>query len=443
MGVISRLFRGQPSPVADLNSNRGARERVSQEPRVASVLPASEVFTPSQPKSGRRQVVGREAECARILQALQEDRANVVLYSERGRGKTSLSNMVVEALRRSNVIVARHTCEAGSDFSSILRGLMQDLPVSLLAAPRRFDQCEGCEAALPDRELRPNDTLTLPDALSCRSLVCVVDEFDRVEDRQTRTRLADAIKQLSDRDVDFRFFIVGVSEDLDQILGQHPSIQRSVLGVHLPLFTDRDVARLISKGGRESGFEFPSSVIARVAALARGMPYIAQLLGLRLVQAARARGGTVISEEDFHNAIDRLLADANPRVVDLYSNLTQRGTDHEMMLSLRRIATAPQDPWGRLHVAVAADGGAVVGGRQIPPASWSELLAASVLQATDREAGLFVFAQRTLMHHVLLMAAQEAANQATETTQQPQPQPAQPRPMANVVRRSPMVAPRT
>ncbi len=435
MGVISRLFRSQTPTAAEMSFERSARQRSLQEPRIAPVLPASEVFTPSQPKSGRRQVVGRDAECARILQALQEDRANVVLYSERGRGKTSLSNMVVEALRRSNVIVARHTCEAGSNFSSILRGLMQDLPVSLLAAPRRFDQCEGCEAALPDRELRPNDTLTLPDALACRSLVCVIDEFDRVEDRNTRTKLADAIKQLSDRDVDFRFLIVGVSEDLDQILGQHPSIQRSVLGVHLPLFTDRDVAKLISKGGRESGFEFPSSVIARVAALARGMPYIAQLLGLRLVQAARTRGGTVVSEDDFHAAVDRLLSDANPRVVDLYSTLTQRGTDLEMMLSLRRIATAPQDPWGRLHVAVSPDGGALVGGRQIPPASWSELLGASVLQATDRDAGLFVFAQRALMHHVLLMAAQEAAHHVADNGQVA--------PVANVARRSPMVAPRT
>lgn len=408
---LLRRFQAGPSRVTTVISDNRPRP---DDVRVAPPMSAGEAFTPSQPKAGRRQVVGREAECTRILQALQEDRSNVVLYSERGRGKTSLSNMVVESLRRSNVIVARHTCEAGSTFTSILRGLMADLPASLLLAPRRSEPGEGCEAALPDRELRPNDMLSLPDSLACRSLVCLIDEFDRVEDHDTRTLLADSIKQLSDRDVDFRFLIVGVSEDLDQILGQHPSIQRSVLGIHLPLFTDQDVAKLISKGGRESGFEFPPPIIARVAALARGMPYIAQLLGLRLLQAARARGAGSVSEDDFRSAIERLLADANPRVLDTHAILTQRGTDLEMMQSLRRVATAPQDPWGRLHVEASSDGGASVAGRQIAPGAWSRLVSASVLHAVDRDAGLYVFANRALMHHVLLLAAEEALNHARE-----------------------------
>ncbi len=383
----------------------------------ASRLAPGEAFTPTQPKTGRRRLIGREVEMQRILQALQEDRAHVVLYSERGRGKTSLTNMVVEALRRAETIVARHTCEAGTTFNDLMRGLMRDLPSSLLAARAGYDEgylgtdsrggddADGCVAALPPGDLRPRDIVMMPQRLDCRSLVCVIDEFDRVEDPITRIRLADTIKQLSDRDVPLLFVIVGVSENLEQILGQHPSIQRAVLGVHLPLFTDRDVAQLITRGGHETGLQFLPATIARITVLARGMPYMAQLLGLRLAQAAKARGDAVVLESDFEEAVRRLLIDAALRVVALYGALTQHGRDAEMVLALRRIAYAPQDAWGRLLVVEAADGSASVGGRMVPAGCWSRLQAAGVLQPIMAGSDQFIFAERGLMHHALVLAA--------------------------------------
>ena len=372
----------------------------------------------------------------RILQALQEDHAHVVLYSERGRGKTSLSNLVVEALRRKGVIVARHTCEASSHFTSIMHGLMQDLPASLLRAAVRSDPGEGCAAALPDRELKPNDIIEMPGRLACRSLVCLIDEFDRVEDDRTRTRLADTIKQLSDRDVDLRFFIVGVADDLEQIVGQHPSIQRSLLGIPLPLFTDRDVAHLITKGGQESGYNFPPSVVARITALSRGMPYIAQLLGLRLAQAAEARGAIIVSDDDFLAAIERMVNDATPRVLSLYASLTDHGRSAEMVTVLRHVATAPQDAWGRLLVRIERNGSIEIAGRRISAASWERLQSAKVLQACEIGTSLFSFAERGVMHHALLLAALDVLAPMAANEEEPVAEPEAAAPLQRVFNRA-------
>ena len=333
-----------------------------------------------------------------------------MLYSERGRGKTSLSNMVVEALRRSGIIVARYTCEAQSDFDSIVRGLMRDLPGRPARQPGGDHGRRRLRGGTAAAHAAPGRRVALPQRLACRGLVCLVDEFDRVEDTRTRTRLADAIKQLSDRDVPLQFLVVGVSENLDEILGQHPSIQRSVLGVHLPLFTDRDVAELIAKGGRESGFTFLPEAIAQVVMLSRGMPYMAQLLGLRLAQAAAAREVTVVSEADFDTAVERLLMDANPRIVALHAALTDRGRDDEMVHALRRIAIAPQDEWGRLEVIALPEGRVSVGGRWVSNQAWERLMASAVLAPVRGNDGLFVFAERSLMHHVLLLAASDVAS---------------------------------
>ena len=401
MSFLGRLFRFRRSP-APVGTPAAAPAALPSQ-----LVPLGEAFAPTQPKTGRRRLIGRQAELERILQALNEDRAHVVLYSERGRGKTSLSNLAVQSLRRSGVIVARHTCEAGSTFDSLVRGLARDLPPALLAA-RTGAGGEGCEAALPDGELRPRDVAALPGRLSCRGLVCLIDEFDRVVDPSTRTRLADTIKLLSDRDAPLLFLIVGVSENLEQILGQHPSIQRSVVGLHLPLLTDRDVAQLITKGGREAGFSFQQTAIARITVLARGMPYMAQLLGLRLTQAAAARGDVQVSEEDFDSAVARMARDMPPRVLALYDELTQHGRDAEMAQMLRRISTAPQDAWGRLQVA-RLDDAVLVGGRAVSAACWDRLVGAGVLAPVAPGSGQFIFAERPLMHHALLLAARDVA----------------------------------
>ena len=88
---------------------------------------------------------------------------------------------------------------------------MRDLPPSLLAVRsadvvRGFEaDIDGCEAALPGGELRPYDVVMSMQRLNCRNLIFVIDEFDRLEDSDTRERLADTIKQLSDQMFDFSY----------------------------------------------------------------------------------------------------------------------------------------------------------------------------------------------------------------------------------------------
>ena len=375
------------------------------EPRL---LPPGEAFTPTRPKPGRHQIVGREAELERILQALHEERAHVVLYTERGRGKTSLANLVIETLRQGGVIVARHTCEAGSTFDGIMRGLLRDLPRSLLATPSNDPAEVGCEAALPPRDLRPRDIVQVLDRLTCRALVCVVDEFDRVGDKETRTRLADTIKQLSDQAVALLFMVVGVSENLEQILGQHPSIQRNLVAVQLPLLTDREVAAVIETGTRQAGFTVSPGIAQQVSALSRGSPYMAQFIGLRLVQSARQRDDTDVTAEDLSTAVARQLAEASPHTLALHASLTAGGTDAEMARILVALATLSQDAWGRFAVLPSFRDGVAAGQTHIRAEHWARILDAGILRALPERFGLHAFADRTLMHHILLLAARDA-----------------------------------
>lgn len=396
----SRFRRGQARP-----GLRSSLDDAAPGPRIAP----GEAFTPTRPSAGRRQIIGRQAELERILLALRDEKAHVVLYAERGSGKTSLSNLVIEVLRRTGVTVARYTCDAESTFNTVMRGLMRDLPSSLLALPGSpaDGAGEGCEAAFPPGPVNPRDVTTLFSRLSCPSLVCIIDEFDRIEDAGTRTRLADTIKQVSDRDIPLSFMIVGVSENVEELIGRHPSIQRNLVPLHLPLLEDRDVAALLARGGEAIGLIFPATLIAQIVIIARGMPYMAQLLGLRVAQRAYMRGEARVTGADFADVVERLLADARASVVARYASLTDGGRDAEMAAALRRIAIANHDPWGRLEVA--PDSTFVsVGGRRILVQSWLRLQAGDVLRRVDQPGPVLVTVNdRNLLTHILLLAAKD------------------------------------
>jgi hypothetical protein len=368
------------------------------EPRSAA---PGDIFTPTRPRSGRRTLVGRQVEVARILDAVCEDGAHVVLYAERGRGKTSLSNLAIEGMRRRGIIVARYACEASSQFDTILHGLAADLPASLLADIPT--DARGCDSLLPDRPLRPADVAALPQGLTCPKLAFVIDEFDRVTDEATRTRLADTIKLVSDRGIPLSFIIVGVSATLEAIIGQHASIQRNIAAIHLPLLPDQELASMIERGGAQSGIFFPPEAVALIVGVARGMPYMAQLLGLRIAQTALARGHASVQNEDLASAVQRLLDETSGSITGLYNTLTDDGRDSDMTTALLRLAEAEQDRWGRLR-AVTDAGSVTIGGRRVSAALWERVRAAAILEPAG-EAGLLQFSDRAMIYYVQLLAA--------------------------------------
>ncbi len=370
-------------------------------PALQPTVPLSDVFTPTRPKAGEQRLAGRSTELRKIMGALLEERAHVVLYSERGRGKTSLSNSVIAGLRQHEVAVARYTCDAASSYDDIVRGLLRDLPASMLLVPATAPGSPGCSSALHDGALQPFDVVSIPARLTCPFLVCVVDEFDRLRNAVVRTQFADTIKQMSDRATPMLFMLVGVSDSLDQMLGEHQSIQRNLVALPLPLLTDEQVGELVVRGATEAGLDFAPGLAAGIASLSRGMPYMAQLLALRVAQATAFRGSTRATETDLRSAAARLVDEVEPRVAMLYEVLTSHGADTAAVDALHLVATAEQDSFGRLQVRTGS-GGVSVGSRFLSSGHWQRILDAGVINAGLPDSPLVSVSDRSLLNHVLM-----------------------------------------
>jgi hypothetical protein len=335
------------------------------------------------------------------MSAMNVEAAHVVIYGERGRGKTSLTNLVVEKLRRGNNTIARYVCNAGSDFDQIMRGLVSDLPSSLLGVdpvPEAASGDRGGSIILPAQEVLPADIAAIPARVNAGRLIFVIDEFDRVQDPATRTKLADTIKLVSDRSLNLLFLIVGVSDTLDRIIGQHPSIQRNIFGLHLSLLADSEIRALLAKGAAAAGITFTDDVTDIVLGVARGMPYMVQLMGLRILQQTLIRKGSETSTTDAKVAIEELVnadtAEAAPRYAALVESFGAPG-----VTALRIAATAQQDRWGRCSV------------ESLAPELRSLLFQSNIYEISASAPGMLQPIDRPLIYHVLLLDALARLNQ--------------------------------
>ncbi|HEY7580437.1 MAG TPA: ATP-binding protein [Acetobacteraceae bacterium] len=377
-----------------------------------------EAFTPTRPQRSFRRVAGRKPEMLRILRAIGQERAHVVLFGERGRGKTSLVNLVSAAARAAGYMVGRYTCAWDSDFDQIIRGLARDLPRSMLAIPAvESEVLEGCEAGLPQGTLQPRDVAVFPGRLAGRHLLLIVDEFDRVADSATRTRFADTIKQVSDRGAAVSFIIIGVSDSLEELIGRHPSIQRNVIGVPAALLSEPEVQEILDHGSRDAQIDFPPAIRSAISHYAQGLPYIVQLLGLYCGDKALSRGGRTVSQADLMAAIRRAVDEIDPHVAVRYEGLTRGGRDWEMEHALCGIAGGRLDRFGRFLV-LEEEGNVWVAGQPVSSTLWARLTESGAVRSCPSAGfGLYCFTEPMLCNYTLLREALASAPQPTAMAQ--------------------------
>ena len=141
------------------------------------------------------------------------------------------------------------------------------------------------------------------------------------------------------------------------------------------MLSDVEIGAIVTQGALEGGLQFPEGVCHCITWLARGVPYAAQLLALRVGQACLDRGATRITGADLAAAIARVAEEANPRVRILYEVLTKGGSDRAITGLLRAIAAGPQDRFGRFQAMPQAGGASLqVGGFVADAALWARVL---------------------------------------------------------------------
>ncbi|MCW2932125.1 MAG: putative DNA-binding protein [Actinomycetia bacterium] len=87
-------------------------------------------FSPSAPIKRRDLFAGRTQQLMSVSEALAEPGQHVVIYGERGVGKTSLATVCAGALARASGIYAvKINCQSGDNFGSIWRKVFNEISI--------------------------------------------------------------------------------------------------------------------------------------------------------------------------------------------------------------------------------------------------------------------------------------------------------------------------
>ena len=275
-------------------------------------------FTPSQPVNDRNLFAGRKALLAAVIRAIEDERRHVVIYGQRGIGKTSVMHILAQAATEARYRLAYVSCGVGSNFDETIRLISQRLPLLFHSAygPTSPESEKGATFAdlLGESEVNPRLAADQLAKLTGTRLIVMLDEFDRVESANFRSSIAEFIKNLSDRLVGVQLVIAGVAANLTELLAYAPSIQRGLFAVEAPPMPEDEIRLLVELGGRAGGVTFDEAAVDGVVAVADGSPYLASLLSHHAALGALDDGRLGVTSTDLSAALERALGEFENRI---------------------------------------------------------------------------------------------------------------------------------
>lgn len=275
-------------------------------------------FTPSRPIRNPEMLAGRRDVLRTLIRSIEDQQFHVIVYGERGIGKTSLLHTLAQIAGEARYLVRYASCSEDVSVSEFFRAIFADIP--LLYHKDYLPTSEQVEEGYSFADLLPESTLGVPvisDAfakLNGTRLLVILDEFDRANEHEFRRGIAELIKNLSDRSIGVQLVIAGVASNLTELIEYIPSIRRNIRGLEVPNMSDEEVTDMIRRAEQASGLDYSPEALQLICEAAFGLPYLASLLGQHAGLAALDRGASDVAWGDVSKAIDQAASEMRHRI---------------------------------------------------------------------------------------------------------------------------------
>lgn len=320
---------------------------------------------------------GRPRELEALEQELRYFKGIPFIFGNRGVGKTSLARTVAQQVTKSDREHIYVACAPGSRMLDILREvalellamavriadvaeIAQKLEVTISAIPsiklsfeKRTPQLEPFDNVnTAVRVLREIDAL-LPDA---KSTVVIIDELEELNNDDRRD-LAFLVKQIGDQEFNVRFVLVGIAENVQQLIGAHESVVRYIKEISLDPLLPQILMDIVSDAARHVGIVIDKDVLYRIAIIGNGYPHFAHLMGKTILSEAINARANEITPEIYGNGVARAVSESIQQLRISYEAATQRRDDHykHLLWALAHSDTVDIriDDWVRLYRELA------------------------------------------------------------------------------------------
>ena len=355
MGAGSPRFDRASAPAETFPSFRAsAIDRPTRHGRASKFLQARlllrDVFTPAQPVTERARFAGRLGVLAKVIEIIEEQRSHLVIYGERGIGKTSLVHILADIARDSRYHVVYASCGAYTRFDNTFRAVLSEIPQLYLqnVSPTGPEAESGATLAdkLPDGEFDARELGDICTQITGTRVLVILDEYDRITDPLFRQSVAELIKNLSDRAARVQLILTGVASNLQELIGYIPSIRRNVIGLPMPRLAEPEVRALIAIGEDAANVTFDEQAVRMIVLLSNGSPYLVRLLCHHASMMALDEERMTVELVDIWAGLDKIVDEAESRTAPRNAEIVQHLFEQDRRLCLGAAARAASTPDG-------------------------------------------------------------------------------------------------
>jgi Cdc6-like AAA superfamily ATPase len=291
---------------------------------------ASRVFSPSAPIDKRSLFAGRDTQIRAVIDAINQKGQHVIIYGERGVGKTSLANVLASFLGKQTapILAPRVQCDALDTFPTVWRKVFDKIELTRAVTRSRLSpqvEQETFKATelLGDAEVSPDDVRRALSLLAKSALpIVIIDEFDRLA-ADKRRLFADTLKTLSDHAVSATVILVGVAESVDRLIDEHQSVERALVQVRMPRMSNDEIGRIVNTGLQQLGMTIQPDALGRVTLLSQGLPHYTHLLSLYAARVSLEERSLDITDDMVGQAIERAISGAQESITNAWHQATR------------------------------------------------------------------------------------------------------------------------
>jgi hypothetical protein len=284
---------------------------------------------------------GRAAEMRLMMQAVRDPAKHILLYGERSLGKTSLSNTFWRnrSTMDQPVLVARVQVYPSDDFSSLWSRALDEFK-----AVFRDSQEIRSDFAHVSPDIVRREFQKLPARLGA---IMIVDEFDLLRTKEARELTANLLKTLHDHATNVTILLIGVAENIEDLIINHQSLRRVLTLVKLERMSIVDLGRILDSRLQLTPLRISDDARMEIVTLSCGLPYYVQTLGrfatLNAIKNHRLR----VESEDVNAAIENFLDESGKLFDnDYHISIESRQNNNILPEVILACALTPCDPGG-------------------------------------------------------------------------------------------------
>lgn len=348
---------------------------LSAENAAAKRFEANQLFTPSAPIAVAEMFAGRQEQAGKIVDAIGERGRHVVLFGERGVGKSSMAQIIRFFIPAGPMRVRHIRVQAfpGDTFSVVAKRIFSEM---------HFDADLGdgekgytVSQFYPGEVTIDNFLIEMKEFTEAEIPVIIVDEFNELDDEDASIKFSNIMKALSDAGSHVTIFLVGVADNVTDLLERHESVERCTEQILMPRMSVSERKDVLDYRLSRLGMTIHGDGKWKIINLSKGLPAYVHALGKHATFSALSNRRLNITEADVDVAISEVIKASQQTLKDAYEDATRSNNSRALFKHvLTACALAKVDDAGFFVPAAVREPISAILKRRVDIANFQETL---------------------------------------------------------------------